>query len=703
MGPRVRTIIFAVFLALNLVALLWPRLRVEGPVPRPDLWIHLLGFGLIALVAWWSRVFGPTDRWPTIARVLIFGVAFGALTEALQLIPALGRTGALDDWAADCAGVILGLIVPALLTALASRRDPGAARETLSPSTPDPGTPAPNHPGPTTSPTGPTTEPDALGGAVRATGLMTLASRVFGLVRDVLIGRLFGDTLVGSAFAAAFAIPNMFRRLFGEGALSAAFLPPYAQASKHQPDLARALAAITLRWLGLVTGALTVIIELGLLAALIALPPDPQRDLSLKLVMVMLPFMPLVCCTAILAGMLQVHGRFAAAASGPIVLNAMIILTGAYFLFTGRLATTAIAYALGVATVASGLTQMIAFWLMLRRLDAVGPPPASTNRSAPSPAEGRARAEARTMLRAFVPVLVGLGTLQLSTFLDTLIAMWPIWVGPTVLGFAVTLDERSNAILSLTSRLYQFPLGVFGIAVATAAFPLMSRAADLPADFTKVLRRALRMSFLIALPASVGLALVRTDLVTVMFGGGATGFSPEGLARASDVLLAYSLGVWAYALNHVLTRAFYARKDTKTPMRVSLAMVAVNLAVMLVLVWPLREAGLAWATALCATLQTLVLATLARSRLGLRGPDLGLFDAPTLRAMARTLALGLVMGLAVWAAELALDRAVGPPARWADHALRIGVGCATGLCVYLGGCLLLRVPELGWLVRRSAR
>lgn len=522
----------------------------------------------------------------------------------------------------------------------------------------------------------------ALGEAVRSTGLMTLGSRVFGLVRDVLIGRVFGDTAIGSAFAAAFAIPNMFRRLFGEGALSAAFVPEYAQAHKHDRLLAGQLASLTLRWLGLVTGVLTVVIELGLLAVLIWAPGDEERRLSIGLLMVMLPFMPFICVTAVLAGMLQVHGRFAAAASGPLLLNAFIIATGLYFVITGGHGNERVAYALGIATVLSGVTQAATFWWMLRR------------EVAWSREDERAREVSWRMLRAFVPVMIGLGTLQLSTLIDTVIAMWPVWVGPTVLGYAVPLDERSNVIVSLTSRLYQFPLGVFGIAVATAAFPLLSRAADDAEKFIEVLRRGLRLSLLIGLPASIGLALVRHDLVGVMYGGGKAGFSDEGLARSASVLLGFSVAVWAYSLNHVLTRGFYARKDTKTPMRVAIWMMLVTVALTLVLIWPLGEAGLAWGTAIGQTLQMIVLMTLAGRSLHAGA----ILDGVTTRAMLRTLAMALVMGAAVW-----LTLWLWPEApRWRDQLIRLIACCGVGGVVYLGLCAALRLPELGWLIKRRA-
>jgi putative peptidoglycan lipid II flippase len=520
---------------------------------------------------------------------------------------------------------------------------------------------------------------------------MTLASRLFGLVRDVLIGRIFGDTLIGSAFAAAFAIPNMFRRLFGEGALSAAFIPEYTDARKRSPASADHLARLTLKWLAISTGLLTALIELSLLLVLVLAPGDEERSLSLRLLMVMLPFMPLICMTAILAGMLQVRGRYALAASGPIVLNAFIIVVGLYYTLFGGVAGVTVAYAMGIATVLSGLTQALTFWFALSK----EPIPADA-----LPDDSRPRA--RAMLKRFIPVMIGLGTLQLNTFIDTLICMWPIWVGPTMLGREYPLDDRSQVILSLTSRLYQFPLGVFGIAVATAAFPLLAKHANEPEHFLATLRRGLRLSLLIGLPASIGLVLVRHDLVLVMFSGGKSGFSPEGVARSASVLLGFACAVWAYSLNHVLTRAFYAVKDTRTPMNVSLAMVGFNIALNFALIWSLREAGLAWATAASATLQFLTMLILASRRFG-RAAHGPILDAPTLLGMTKVIIASLVMGACVWTLLHFWPAQPMPPEphAWRAHALSLSAACIVGGSVYLIICWALRVHELRWLIKRS--
>lgn len=558
------------------------------------------------------------------------------------------------------------------------------ARATARAAPPDPAADAPAPP-PRAGGNGAGPSGDALSGAVRATALMTLASRVFGLVRDVLIVRVFGlDSPINSAFQYAFQIPNLFRRLFGEGALSAAFIPQYTQVGNQDRSQADQLASLTLVLLATVTSAITIVVELALLAVLLLGRHTDDRRLLIELVMVMLPFMPLICMVAILAGMLQVHGRFAAAASGPVVLNTFIIAIGGYSLLTGWQGDERIAFLLGVATVLSAVTQL---WWFLRLLR----PHVTWRRD-----WSGARQRARTMMKRFVPVAVGMGTLQLNTFLDANIATFPIWFETERKGIRFPLDAASNGILAPTSRLYQFPLGVFGIAVATAAFPLLARHAADKARFTQTLRRGLRLSLFIGLPASIGLILVRRDLTAVLFGHGGGSLSGDGLARSAAVLAGFAPAVWAYSLNHVYTRAFYAQGDTRTPMKVSIAAMLLNLTLNLTLIWWLREAGMAWATSTAAMAQCAALSVLARRRL-IGGP---LLDAPARRAVAKIVLASGAMGLAAWAAMAATPKPAASGA-WVGQVTTLCIACAAGVAAYVGLALAMRVHELRWLVSRS--
>ncbi|MEZ6242145.1 MAG: murein biosynthesis integral membrane protein MurJ [Phycisphaerales bacterium] len=519
-----------------------------------------------------------------------------------------------------------------------------------------------------------------LGRAVRTVSGLTLVSRVMGLARDLATVRIFGDTAVGSAFAAAFAIPNMFRRLFGEGALSAAFLPEYARLDENEPESAGAFARLTLIMLALVTGAISVVIELGVLAAVLLSPADADRDLSLHLIMVMIPYMPLICIAAIMGGMLQTHERFGVWAAAPIILNVFVIGACAPFWVVEGATPAGWAYVIGVAAVAAGAVQVAWSWAALKGRVRWG--------AASSDSWRRVRA----MLVRMVPVLIGLGTLQLNTLVDTLIAMWPVWVGPQVAGRAYPLDEASNAVLYYAQRLYQFPLGVFGVAVATAVFPALSRASDDEGRFLDTLRKGVRLSVFIALPASVGLALVREDLVGALYSGLGDGFSAGGVARAGWVVLGYSVGVWAYSLNQIWTRAFYARGDTGTPMRIAVAMVGLNLVLNLVLIWRLREAGLAWGTSIAAIVQCVLLGIAARRKLGVRA------DVDVRTSVMRTVLMAGAMGAFVGGLLLLWPGVES----WGARAARLAVATVGGAGVFGVLALVLRAPELSWLLHPGA-
>lgn len=508
----------------------------------------------------------------------------------------------------------------------------------------------------------------------------TLISRVLGLARDAALVRVFGDTAVGSAFNAAFALPNLFRRLFGEGALAAAVVPVYSDLATGDATTRDAYVRTLLLAIGVITGLITLVLEGVLLLLLVTLEPNPARDLSLRLMMIAIPFMPLVCIAATIGGMLQVHGRFAPAAAAPIILNLCVLATAGYRLFQHPSTPERSAEWVTLAVVAAGLLQVVWAIAELRR------------RTGFTGSFAQAGGATRRTLRAFLPAVIGMGTLQLSTVVDITIAMWPNWFGPTMFGREVPLDEASNAILSFTQRLYQFPLGVFGIAIATAAFPSLARVAKDPDKFGETLSRGVRLSAFIAIPATVGLFLVGPDLTRIMFTGGvegANGFSEDGLARAQAVLAFYVLGLTAYSLNQILVRAFHARGDTMTPMRLGLVMLVVNLALNLVLIWPLREAGLAAATALGAGLQMIVLAILL-----LRQRAFGDRLSPIGRALCLHIGAAIVMGLALLGV-----RHLMPAETWAEHAVRLAGMTVIGAIIYVA--IMWRSSERRWLMARG--
>jgi putative peptidoglycan lipid II flippase len=515
-----------------------------------------------------------------------------------------------------------------------------------------------------------------LAAAIRIVASITLVSRFTGLARDFLTASVFGDTAVASAFNFAFSIPNAFRRLFGEGALSAAFLPEYTTLRPGSPNAADQLASLTLRALTFVTAAIVLVVELGLLAALYFSPHNPERELTIRLMMLMLPMMPMVCTTAILAGVLQSHGKFGPPAAAPVILNVLQIVAALVPFGWPGVSRESTAYLVGISAVIASILQIVWSLAALRGLVRW------------TRATADAKAAAARVLNRFVPVLLGLGTLQLNTIMDGFIASWPVTIGPTVFGIAVTLDQSSNAILSYTSRLYQFPLGVFGIAVATAVFPLLSRTAGHSIAFVDVLRRGVRLSLFIGIPASIGLIVVREDLVHTMF----YRFTEDGLARSALVVSCFAPAVWAYSLNHVLTRAFYAKGDTRTPMVVAVAMVGANLTLNLVLIWYLREAGLALSTGICAVAQAMIVAWVARKKL-----QANVFDRATVTGASKCLVIAILMGACVWATT-----AFWPtPTSWWAHFVRLAVATAVGGLSYGVLAFTFRLEELGWLVRRA--
>lgn len=514
----------------------------------------------------------------------------------------------------------------------------------------------------------------------RTVTLFTLVSRVTGLARDAAFSRIFGSGELMSAFFFAFMIPNLFRRLFGEGALAAAFLPTYTRLDESDPQLARKLATLVIARMSIVLGGITLLAEGVLL--LISARAD-HENVAVWLMMITLPYMPLVCLVAILGAMLQVHHRFGPTAAAPIVLNLCIIAAtiGAPWVIRGDEGLSPIHHTgiVACAVLVAGVLQVLWSWWALR-------PFRCWHRDS-----HEAREPMRKVIRLALPMIVGLGVLQLNTLFDGLIASYPMVVGSTIFGYDYPLDISAMATVSFAQRLYQFPLGVFGIAVATAIFPLLARQRDNPEAFADTVRRGLRLVVFIGLPASVGLILVRSELVAVILQGGR--FTSENTDRVGFVLLGYAPAIWAYSMVHVLTRAYYARDDSMTPVKIALGVVTLNLALNCTLIWtPLREAGLAWSTAICSIVQVSLLLWIIRRHIA------QIVDRDVLRSWGTTIIVTLPMtGIVMLFATSFGD----DPATWGESLARLLllVGCGGGVVAI--AALAMGMPELSWALGRK--
>ena len=512
---------------------------------------------------------------------------------------------------------------------------------------------------------------------------LTFASRLLGLVRDSVLAACFGLTVLTDAFWIAFVIPNLFRRLFGEGALTSAFIPAYTRLHRTSPQQARRLAWACIAMSAGLLVTITLLAELVIATILTTARPHGHAALAMKLTAVMLPYMPMVCLVALLAAILHVHDRFFAPATAPIILNIAMIVTA---IAAARNTDTATAlHFLAIAVIAAGALQLMWQFLAARRHE---PPTGDLQGAWPL---------LRPVLAATIPTAAALAVFQVNALFDSIIAfaLSPKSAQDTLHLFGWSFDapirQGSVTALQFAQRLYQFPLGVFGIALATAIFPALARAAadGHKIEYRNTLHKGLRIAVFIGLPATAGLVLVRNPLVRAIFQY--RSFSPQDSAAVADILAGYAAAVWAYILVHLLTRAFYATQDTRTPLKVALAMVALNLSLNLILVWPLGAPALAWSTAIAAATQSLVLLYKLHRR------TYRLVDAALIASVVQSAALTGTMTAALIAANR-LIRYFDPPHPTTGFQLLglVAIGAGT---VFLGA-RLLRMPELNWIFNK---
>lgn len=413
---------------------------------------------------------------------------------------------------------------------------------------------------------------------------MTMLSRILGLARDMVFTRLFGADWLMDAFIIANRIPNMLRRFFAEGAFSQAFVPVLGEV--RDQDGEQAVKQLTDAVAGTLGLCLFVVTLIGVVAAplLVAgfapgfLDDDKTFELTTLMLRFTFPYLFFISLTAMAAGILNTYGRFAVPAVTPVILNVFLISFAIWVSPHLERPTLALAYAVFLAGVAQLLFQL-PFLARLRLL--------------PRPKWAWRDSRVRQLLRLMLPAIFGSSVVQINLVIDNMLASF--------------LGEGRPTWLYFSDRLMEFPLGVFGIALATVILPSLSRSftgGDGHA-FSSTLDWALRVVLLIALPATIGLAFLAGPLIATLFFGGQFDAHDVLMSRAS--LWAFSGGLLAFIMIKILAPGYFSRQDTKTPVKVGLIALATNLILNVVFVYALikmsveaTHAGLALATTLAA-------------------------------------------------------------------------------------------------------
>ena len=455
-------------------------------------------------------------------------------------------------------------------------------------------------------------------------GAMTWVSRLAGVPREMLMASLFGTGLAKSAFTIAFQIPNLFRRLFGEGALSAAFVPVFTETLEHEGQAAANRLAS--RVAGLLVASLSIITALGMLLALAlqhgCFAPDSKWAAIMPLLRIMLPYAPLICLAALIMGILNALRSFAVSALSPVFLNLIMIaaLLGVWYFkpadpLTGiRWVAWAVLVA-GVVQVAAQLPTLARRGVNLRLSFS-----------------WRGDAALQRILKTMTPIMLGASVFQINVAVDQFIAMWAAKWAPAALIYAETIAY--------------LPLGLIGTAMSTVLLPTYSRqvARNEHADLRATIEQAMRHALLITAPAAVALAVLALPIVQVVYLRG--NFTQQDAIWCMRALAALAPGLLFFSIQKVLTPAFYALKDTRTPTRVAVWGVGMNLAmnVLFVMTWPegWKHVGLMVSTVIVSAINSVTLWRELHRRTG----------APHFRAILPTI-LGVTlamlgMGLAAW-------------------------------------------------------
>src|SRR5437867_7222069 len=498
---------------------------------------------------------------------------------------------------------------------------------------------------------------------VRALGSIsgaTFLSRVLGFVRDMVVALVFGAGPVTDAFFVAFRIPNMLRRLLAEGALSTAVVPVFSEYVETRPreefvGMVRAVLGAAI----LALGVTTIVGIVGAPWILRVIAPGftddaAQADLAVLLTRVMFPYLPLVGLAALAMGVLQIHGHFFAASIGPAVVNVGMI--AGVLLFARHVQPPILALAIGVLI--GGVAQLAVQIPSLIRCHLLVGPAHDLNH----PALVR-------VARLLLPAVFGLAAVQVVVFVNTLLAS--------------LLPAGSISFLYYADRVMEFPLGIFGIALASASLPAMSRQAATgnTRGVADTLNFALRLAVYVSAPATVGLVLLSAPITRVLFERGR--FGPDDTAATAIALVWYAVGLIGFAGARIAAQAFYAIAEPGTAVRLGALAVAANVVAAVALMGPLGHAGLAGASSLGAYVNLLGLLCAGRRRFGRLGGRA--LAASVLRTALACMPLALWCLLILWAG--------GAAGGLARQAVWLAIAIGGGAVVFVATSAALGSPE----------
>ena len=500
---------------------------------------------------------------------------------------------------------------------------------------------------------------------------LTMISRVFGFIRDMVTAHLFGAGTFSDAFFVAFRIPNFMRRLFAEGSFSQAFVPVLSefQKQKTQAEIQSFINSMA----GTLSAVLMLVTVVGILGAPVIVrlfaagyvPGSERFELAVMMLRITFPYLMLISLTAFASAILNTYSRFWVGAFTPVFLNISMIATAIWLSPHLHIPIVGLAWGVFIA----GIVQFLFQIPFLKRLGLL-----------PRPKVDFKNAGVTKVLKLMVPALFGVSVSQINLLLDTL--------------FASFLVVGSVSWLYFSDRLMEFPLGVFGVAISTVILPHLSRhhATQATKDFSLTIDWALRCVLLIGLPAAVVLAVISGPLLSTLLQYGH--FDGHAVMMARQSLSMFAIGIAPFMLIKILAAGFYAKQDTRTPVRIGIMAMISNMVFNVILIWPLAHAGIALATSLSSVLNAGFLFYHLRKR-GIYHPRAGW------QAFAfRLVFANSLLAICLWFGSGDIQAWISHPALW--RGIHLSILLASSVAIYFFGLWAVGIRPRHLLIPQSS-